>query len=359
MNINERAQAFIELGHFLDSYVRGVTTEPPDLPESSTEDRILTGAIRAAMASNPWFILPHILESLQAIAGSLKDPEVGFFTQTYSPRIKDTELPATIAVIMAGNVPLVGFHDFFCVVLSGNRFLGKLSSEDKHLLPALSQIMAGWHRGIQDQVTFTDGMLSRFNAVIATGSDNTSRYFEFYFGKYPHIIRRHRNSVAVLNGTETPTELEALGRDVFSYFGRGCRNVSRLFLPANYPIQDLSSAWIPFSYVMDHHKYRNNYDYHKSIFIVSYLPYLDLGMILIKKDPSFHSPLAVIHFTEYDTVEEVNELLGNKRDKIQCIVSKDPAIDQRIPFGSAQRPSLFDFADGIDTMEFLIQNRIK
>ncbi len=359
MTIHQRAQAFIELGNFLDSYLRRVTTDPVELPETGGDDRILSGAIRSAIESNPWFILPHVIGSLEAIAASLAENEIGSFTGNYAPGIKDTDLPVTIGVIMAGNVPLVGFHDFFCVVLSGNRFVGKLSSEDSHLLPALAVLMTAWFPELQDQIHFTRGMLSGFDAIIATGSDNTSRYFDYYFGKYPNIIRKHRNSVAVLNGTETSGDLEALGSDVFSYFGRGCRNVSKLFLPENYPIENLSAVWLPFSYVMDHHKYRNNYDYCKSIFTVSYIPYIDLGMILVKKDPSSNSPLAVLHVAEYRSIAEVSDLLRQDRDRIQCIISADPSLDQRIPFGKAQQPSLSDFADHIDTMEFLIRNRSK
>lgn len=355
MNLHERERAFIKLGHYLSSYIQRAGPDPAGLPETDPEDVILTSAVRLAMAVNPWFILPHILQSLRAIADSLDEKEVGSFMQIYGPRIKESDHPVTVAVIMAGNLPLVGFHDFFCVVLSGNRFLGKLSSEDCHLLPALSRLMTIWHPDVQNLVSFTDQRLFRFDAVIATGSDNTSRYFDFYFGKYPNIIRRHRNSVAVLNGTETPAELEALGTDVFSYFGRGCRSVSRLFLPLNHPLEAFASAWKSFSYVMDHSKYRNNYDYYKSVFIVSHLSYVDPGMILIKQDPSFNSPLAVLHFTDYESVAEVNSLLLQSRNKIQSIVSNDQAIDQRIPFGKAQQPSLFDFADRIDTMDFLFQ----
>ncbi len=356
MTTLERAQAFIQLGRFLTSYLQRVKMDPFDLPDTDTDDSILTRAIHSTLSGNPWFILPNIILSLQSVTDSLAKEDIDSFLQDYATRIKETNHPITVGVIMAGNVPLVGFHDFFCVVLSGNRFMGKLSSEDKYLLPALFRLMARWFPEIKHRVSFVEGILSPFDAIIATGSDNTSRYFEYYFGKYPNIIRKNRNSVAVLNGKETPDELVALGIDIFSHFGRGCRNVSRLFLPENYPVETMHLPWSQFSYVMDHSKYRNNYDYYKSVFIVSNIPYRDNRLILMTEDPAFSPPIAVLNYEYYADISEVNALLHQNQEKIQCIVSKDPVIDMGIPFGKAQKPFLFDFADGINTMDFLIRN---
>ncbi len=350
----ERANAFVRLGDFLGNYSQRLTKETGDLPQADAEDSILTSAIRSTLSENPWFVLSNVVLSLQSIAYSLKADKVERFLQSYVIDIKETNLPVTVSVIMAGNVPLVGFHDFFCVVLSGNRFLGKLSSGDKHLLPALARLLVRWYPGLEPLIGFSEGILAQFDAVIATGSNNSSRYFDYYFARYPHIIRKSRNSVAVLNGSESSEDLMNLGTDIFSHFGRGCRNVSQLFLPAGYPPETLFSYWESFRHVMDHHKYRNNYDYHKSVFIINTIPFLDSGHILLKEDPSLSSPIAVLHYNHYNDISEIRRYTGQHKDTIQCIVSNDPSLPGRIPFGKAQMPTLADFADRIDTMKFLI-----
>lgn len=354
LTVIERANAFIRLGDFLRVYLQHTTTGPGDLPEADADDAVLTSAIRSALSDNPWFVFHNMVLSLQSIASSLQSGEVERFVQSYVNDIKETSPPLTVSVIMAGNLPLVGFHDFFCVVLSGNRFLGKLSSGDKHLLPALARIMVRWYPELERLIGFSEGILTHFDAVIATGNNNSSRYFEYYFEKYPHIIRKNRNSVAVLNGSESTEDLVNLGEDIFSHFGRGCRNVSRLFLPAGYSPDTLFPAWVSFKYILNYHKYRNNYDYHRSVFIINNIPFLDSGNILLKEDPALSSPISVLHYDHYRDMSEINDFLRLHQDAIQCVVSGDSSKPGRIPFGKAQFPLLADFADRIDTMKFLI-----
>lgn len=355
LTTGKRARAFTRLGKYLASYVSRAEMNPEDWPESEPGDVILTQAVRQTMRNNPWFIRKDVLLSLEAIAFSLEEEKVLTFTQRFVPDPGTRQREVNVGVVMAGNVPLVGFHDFFCVILSGHRFIGKLSTDDRFLLPALAQLMVHWHPDLKTLIRFAGARLTGFEAVIATGSDNTSRYFEYYFSKYPHIIRRNRNSAAVLNGGETAVELQALGMDIFSYFGRGCRSVSKLFLPQNYDPASLFPHWTGFEYMLDHHKYRNNFDYYRSVYLVNQFFFHDNGPVLIIENHSFSSPVAVLYYEFYRDIDQVIDTIKLHNDRIQCVVSSDPAIGERISFGTAQKPSLFEFADGINTMEFLTQ----
>jgi hypothetical protein len=257
---------------------------------------------------------------------------------------------------MAGNIPLVGFHDFLCVLVSGNIFTGKLSTQDQHLLPALAGILISEAPSFAERVMFID-RLETMDAVIATGSGNTSRYFEYYFNKYPHIIRKNRNGTAFLSGNETEDELAALGADLFQYFGLGCRNVSKLYVPEGYDFGRFFTCIASYSGIINHHKYANNYDYRKAIMMVGRIPFLDNGFLLVKKDAALSSPVAVLHYEEYRDEGEAVQKINAEIENIQCIAASvfpGACSFPIVPFGAAQRPSLTDYADGVDTMEFLI-----
>ena len=255
---------------------------------------------------------------------------------------------------MAGNIPLVGFHDFLCVILSGNRVLAKLSSNDTVLLPFIGEFLMANDADLKDKIEFTEGKMIGFDAVIATGSNNTGRYFAYYFGQYPHIIRRNRNSVAVLTPDTTETQLEGLGNDVFRYFGLGCRSVSKLFVPKGYSLDALFNALFPWKTVLEHHKYVNNYDYNKAVYLMSDSKILDNGFLILKEDSNYGSPIATLFFEYYDDKEDLAKRLEAEAEAIQCIVSEG-FMDSEIPFGQTQSPKLSDYADGIDTMKFLHQ----
>jgi hypothetical protein len=260
----------------------------------------------------------------------------------------------TVAVVMAGNIPAVGFHDLLCVLISGNRLMARLSSNDKQLLPAICDMLVGIEPGFADRFSFTEEQISGFDAVIATGSNNTARYFNYYFGKYPHIIRKNRNGVAVLTGNETEKELKALGEDIFTYFGLGCRNVSKLFIPDGYDVKILLDALQVFEKAGDHHKYHNNYDYNKSIYLVNGDDHFDNGFLLLKEDASIASPVSVVYFERYSAIGKLNDLINGNLEDIQCVVSTDRKIHGAIPPGTTQHPKLWDYADGVDTMKFLV-----
>jgi hypothetical protein len=262
--------------------------------------------------------------------------------------------PKTVGLILAGNIPLVGFHDFLSVVVSGHKVLVKTSSNDQKLLPFLSNYLISINSELENYITFTEGKLENFDAVIATGSNNTARYFEFYFKDKPSIIRKNRNSVAILTGNESHEDLVNLGEDIFRYFGLGCRNVSKLFVPKDYNFENFFKAIYEYKDVIFYEKYSNNYDYNKAVFLMSNFKLLDNEFLTIKEDTSYSSPISSVFYEYYDDLNEITSRLENDADQIQCIVSKD-AIENSILFGQTQKPNLWDYADNVDTLVFLQQ----
>jgi hypothetical protein len=217
----------------------------------------------------------------------------------------------------------------------------------------MGEVLSRINPGFRDKMTFTDSLLKGFDTVIATGSNNSSRYFEYYFGKYPNIIRKNRNSIAVIEGNETESELAALGSDIFSYFGLGCRNVSKIYVPEGYEYENLALNWAKYSAIINHNKYANNFDYNKAIYLVNKVEFFDTGYLLLKKSPGISSPVAVLHIEYYKSLNEVHSLVEKMKEQIQCIVGRND-----VPFGMAQSPSLWDYADGIDTLEFLLKKNL-
>lgn len=329
MTRSERVQAF----HALSNYIRSMNGE-----------EFQTIAMEAA-SKNPWFTIENVRMAMASISSILELEKLHTWTSLY-PEITT---PRKVGVVMAGNIPLVGFHDALCVLISGHYLLVKVSSKDSFLPTWLFKKLIDLEPRFQNNIQYVD-QLKAFEAVIATGSDNSSRYFEYYFGKYPNIIRKNRTSVALLNGNETADDLANLGKDVFSYFGLGCRNVSKILVPDNYEIRQLFPAWSNYENIIHHHKYCNNYDYQKSIMLVNSIPFLDNGFVMLHESDKLVSPISVVYYSYYNSEESLQEYLKINQDKIQCIVSKKP---EHIPFGQAQYPHLHDYADQIDTMEFL------
>jgi hypothetical protein len=265
----------------------------------------------------------------------------------------DQNKPKTVALIMAGNIPLVGFHDFMVTILTGNRALIKLSSNDHVLLPFVIKYLTFLAPTLKNEMVVTEGKMEGFDAVVATGSDNTARYFEHYFGNKPNIIRRNRNSLAVLTGNETAEELQALGEDIFRYYGLGCRSVSKFYVPKNYNFDFFFEAIYSYNPIINQVKYANNYDYNKAVYLMSDYKLLDNGFLMLKEDKSYSSPIATVFYELYDSLEALKLKLDAEKEKIQCVVSKG-ILDAEIAFGETQNPSLSDYADGVDTVEFLI-----
>ncbi len=317
-------------------------------------DQTFGAAIEQQYRENSWFTPEFCRYALHAI-GQMLAPEA---LDTYHARYQDvapTQEPRhTVAVISAGNIPAAAFHDFFCILVSGNDYQGKLSSQDKRLLPVLAQELIHIEPRFADRITFVE-KVSDFDAIIATGSNNSARYFDYYFSKYPHILRKNRNSVAVLNGTETEEELRALADDIYLYFGLGCRSISKLFVPKDYD-------FLPFLQILTqqshsialHHQFNNNIEYQKAIHLMNRIFYMDAGTFLLVEHPDYASPIGIVHYEYYENPDAVNQRLIDDAELLQCIVSKEPRITCAEPFGHAQSPTLSDYPDGIDTLRWLL-----
>jgi hypothetical protein len=260
----------------------------------------------------------------------------------------------TIGVVMAGNIPAVGFHDFLCVLVSGNFITAKLSSDDRLLLPALAAMLTAIDPQFADRIHFTEAKMLPFDALIATGSNNSARYFEYYFSKYPRLIRKNRTSVAVIDGTESEHQLKALFNDVFSYFGMGCRNVTHLFLPHNYNITALCALSIDWAFIKDHSRYYNNYEYHKAGFLINNLPHYDTEFFLLREDNSLFSPISVLHYSFYKSFEDTKRIITEHSDDIQCVVSANSFFEEAVAMGHTQQPGPEMYADGVDTLKFML-----
>jgi hypothetical protein len=296
---------------------------------------------------NGWFTENNIRKALFAWSEQLTSESLTAWLARYE--LQPLHVPKKVGIICAGNIPMVGLHDMLCVVLAGHQAVVKLSSDDNRLLPALTQILFRLDETIQAQVVFTDGLMKGMDAMIATGSNNTSRYFEQYFGHLPHIIRKSRTSVAIVNGNESEEELKALGEDIFSYFGLGCRNVSKLYVPVGFDLNRFFNAIYPWAEIIHHHKYANNYDYNKAVWLLNNDQLLDNGFLLLKQEAALASPTGSLYYEFYKDETAIRTQLREREAEIQCIVSH-----QDIPFGSAQCPKLHDYADGVDTIQFLI-----
>lgn len=353
MTIDTRINTFVSLGKFLNQFSGNkIKMDPDHLNNLFYND--FEELIKTVHIYNPWFTEDNVRNAVEAISNSLNSELIVDWASHYLPDLNREKESKCIAVIMAGNIPLVGFHDMFCVLISGNKFIGKLSSDDKLLLPFIAKILIFLEPKFTDQIEFTYDQLKKFDAVIATGSNNSARYFEYYFGKYPSIIRKNRNSVAVLTGTETTDELQNLGNDVFQYFGLGCRNVSKLFVPKGYKFDIFYESIYGFREIINNNKYANNYEYNRTVYLMSNNPtLLDNNFLLLKEDTSYSSPIGVLFYEFYDSAESLNQRLEIESEHIQCIVSNNPAIINALPFGTAQCPKLADYADGIDTIKFL------
>ena len=335
MTHSERLAAFVALGNHLRQ-----------LPADT-----FTMLAAQARNRNAWFDLPSVTTAIRSVADMLTEEPLQRWAARY-PAAPAT--PRQVGVVMAGNIPLVGFHDALCVLLSGHILLAKLSKDDAVLMTWILSGLTRLEPRFQNQIQILE-RLNAADAFIATGSDNTARYFDHYFGKRPHIIRRNRTSLAVLTGRETTHELGLLGEDIFRYYGLGCRNVSKVFVPQNYNFSPLLDSLQPWHAVANHHKYNNNYDYNKSILLVNGVPHLDTGFLLLLESPLLVSPISVLHYGTYAHEVDLVDQLTDVAAQTQCIVSGSGQWAGSTAFGQAQYPSVTDYADGVDTMAFLAE----
>lgn len=330
MTINQRIEAFIKLRNYLI--------------EGSGE---LEHFIERSIQHNAWFTTSSVKQAIDGIVEMLEKEKLEKWTSNYSLKKNANN---NVGIIMAGNIPLVGFHDMLSVLISGNKMVAKLSSQDNQLLPHLTDMLIKFDSEFKKQIEFVE-RLKNIDAIIATGSDNTARYFEHYFSKYPNIIRKNRTSIGIINGDETKDEFKKLGSDIFQYYGLGCRNVSKLYVPKGYNFTSFFEGIESFSDIANHNKYRNNYDYNKSIYLVNGVAHFDNGFLLVTENDQLVSPISVLYYQSYSSKNELEELLNDNDSKLQCIVSKTQL--EGVPFGDAQKPELWDYADNVDTLEFL------
>ncbi len=342
MTLAERIDVFTNLG----KYLRQVVSEEDQQPGKTSISTLL----RKAGLANPWFDKKSVLASLYHLSFLLEKDALHSWIKKYTPL--NFKRQKKVAVVMAGNIPLVGFHDFLCGVLSGHKLLVKMSADDNVLLPFIAKILEKENADISAYYEFCADRLSGFDAVIATGSDNTSRYFDYYFGRHPHIIRKNRNSTAVLSGSETQQELAGLADDICMYYGKGCRSVSHVFVPQNYDFQPLIEKLSAYEDLLEMKKFRNNYIYQKTLAVINGEHILDAGFLILKECDEWASPIATLHFSFYNNTSSVVKSLQASKDKIQCVVTNED-IAHGIGFGTSQKPGLSDYADGIDTMAFL------
>ena len=346
----DKINAFIELGKFLSQFKLDKNTKTDDVKHNEIYFDRFVDLIALSQSHNGWFTPEQVHFAIISWSEALTEDNLTQWLSAYDfSQVK----PKTIGLILAGNIPLVGFHDFLAVLVAGHKVLVKTSSNDQKLLPFLADYLIEVAPGFEEYIEFSEGKLEHFDAVIATGSNNTARYFEYYFKDKPSIIRKNRNSIAVLNGNETREDLTNLGEDIFRYFGLGCRNVSKLFVPKGYDFKNFFEAIFVYQDIIKYEKYANNYDYNKAVFLMSLFQLLDNGFLTIKEDTSHASPISSVFYEFYDDIEEVKERLKNDGDAIQCIVSND-LTDNSIPFGQTQKPKLWDYADNVDTLAFLL-----
>lgn len=348
MTIQQRKSYLIQVGYFLSQFKNSGIEKQNDLPNNDPFFEEMLEQIDMAVHYNGWFTRENVLFSLEEWGKALSEENLEIWLKPYNFQ----EETKTVGLVMAGNVPLVGFHDFISVLLSGHKVLVKLSSNDKKLLPILADYLISLNPEFSDKIEFTDGRMNNFDAIIATGSNNTARYFEYYFRNKPSIIRKNRNSVAILTGNETQEELKLLGEDIFRYFGLGCRNVSKLYVPLDYNFDSFFTAMLPWAHLMDHAKYSNNYDYNKAVYLMSEFKLLDNGFLILKEDPSFGSPIATLFYEPYTDKDSLLKTLEENRENLQCVVSKD-LLESEVSFGETQHPQLWDYADDVDTLSFL------
>ncbi len=350
--VEQRIQAFAKLGSFLAQFRVDTYQKNDDVALNKLFFEPFAEKLQSMERYNGWFTEDNVRFACQQWGEALTKNSLEKWLSQYA--VSEVH-PRKVAIVMAGNIPLVGFHDLLATVLCGHQVVAKLSSNDQHLTPFVVKYLEAVEPSLQGWITFTEERLAHFDMVIATGSNNTARYFDHYFGKHPNIIRRNRNSVAVLTGDETEADLKALGEDVFRYFGLGCRNVSKLFVPKDYDFDQFYGGMFPFKHLIEHTKYANNYDYNKAVFLMSQFDFLDNGFLMVKEDTSYSSPIGSIFYETYESLNELHHKLEADHERIQCVVSNE-SLPNSIPFGKTQRPELSDYADGVDTVEFLLKN---
>lgn len=350
-NIEKQIEVFSRFGKIIHDFCE---KEIAGVKHKNALYRKMQDGIIKSEAENPWFTRDFQLINLKAWGEILNENKLEEWLSSYPEVEKSNQKGKKVGLILAGNIPLVGFHDILCVLMSGHVALTKLSSKDRLMYPLLKDIISDIDQETGNKwIILEEEKLTGMDALIATGSDNSARYFDYYFGKYPNIIRKNRNSVAVLSGNETDKDIQALGDDIFLYFGLGCRSVSKLYIPEDFGPEQFYPYIEQYAHLYQHTKYANNYDYQKAVYLVNKVHIYDNGFLILKEDRSLSSPVGCLYFERYKNLSEVIDELGRQFDKIQCVVSGIHELPKRIQFGKSQFPELYEYADNIDSLKFL------
>lgn len=349
MTIDDHNSHLVKLGKFLGQFKLENSKPDAEIPGNDKFFAEMDQKINMAIHHNGWFNRENVIFSLQQWSEALTAENLKLWLTEYDLSKSGGK---TVGIVMAGNIPLVGFHDFLSVLVSNHKVLVKLSSNDQQILPVIAAYLMYLDSRYENRIKFTKNRLQNFDAVIATGSGNTARYFEYYFKNKPHIIRKNRNSIAIITGEESREELEALSEDVFRYYGLGCRNVSKLYVPEGYDFDTFFKAMYKWNPIIHQDKYANNYDYNKAVYLMSEFKLLDNGFLMLKEDHSFGSPIATLFYETYSNKEKLDKMIAENEDRIQCVV-KNHTTRSEVKFGQTQMPKLWDYADNIDTIEFL------
>jgi len=347
--LTHRIGALVQLGSVMALIGRGDAWPGHASGLSAEEYQQLDGTVQRAHLLNGWFTEANVRHAFASWGSLLNTEALSSWLSAY-PELATSRVVRTVGLVLAGNIPLVGLHDVLSVWLSGHNARVKCSSQDPALIPALFGVLEKFHPGVRDRIVFLEEKLGAVDAVIATGSNNTARYFEHYFGHLPRIVRKSRVSVAVLDGTETAEELTALGEDIFRYFGLGCRNVAKLYLPEDFELDRFFTGIYPWHAIVNHNKYGNNYDYTRALWLLDGVKFLENGFALVKEDTALVSPVSAVFYERYSDRAALGIKLVEQAEAIQCIVGHG-----HLPFGSAQQPGFSDYADGVDTMKFLLE----
>lgn len=347
MELEKKIASLSLLGKYLRCFIKNY----PNIEVSSNYNKEILATIKSSYEHNKWFTPENVLYAIQSWGELLTQNHLQNWLQPYN--ITNKNSAKKVLVVMAGNIPLVGFHDFISVLLTGHKAMVKLSSKDKLLLPLIGKILLEIDPAFSNLIIFSKER-TNFDAVIATGSNNTARYFAYYFSKKPHIIRKNRHSVAILNGTESQETLEKLGTDIFRYFGLGCRNISKIYVPRNYNFEPFFEAISPYKKIMESQKYSNNYHYNKTVYLMDKLPFLDNGFLILRENKGNASPIATLFYEYYSKEKKLISQLNSQKEQIQCVVGNLENYTG-VAFGKTQQPALTDYADGIDTVQFLSQ----
>ena len=348
MNISKRINDFSTLGLVLKEFADNQKYSYSSKILDENEIVEFNEVIESAFHSNAWFTSENIRKALSGIVFMLEKEKLNAWIKMYPNANFDIHDANKVGVVMAGNIPLVGFHDLLSVLISGNHAVIKLSSSDNQLWPSIFDFLFSIEPEYKNRITIVEDKLKGFDAVIATGSNNTARYFDYYFGKYPNIIRKNRNGVAVIRGKESNEELKGLAEDIFSFFGLGCRNVSKIYIPQDYDLDFIFKQLYDYNSIINHHKYANNFDYNRTVMMLNQDDILENGFVIFKNATEIASPLACVFYERYSNPDILQKELNSRSEEIQCMVSSND-----IPFGQSQKPELWDYADGVDTMAFL------